>query len=177
MKGVVKLFVHFDLWSLTFDLWKWTKTDTKVTMTHPPTPPIKLFLVSYERYGQINTFLLRYNGTDFASIKRYGQFCFLLLYMRRHRFILVSAVSISALSLSFLCSLFAPDVSLLFSLNSSLSLPALFLLSLCSFPTLSLSVCSLYQLFFSALSLLYILLYSSEQSLTLKNVRSCYLFG
>ena len=49
--GIVKLFVHFNLWSF---LWKWTKTDTKVTF-HPP-PTMKLFLVSYERYGQINTF-------------------------------------------------------------------------------------------------------------------------
>ena len=52
---------------------KWTQTDTKVTFHHPPT--MELFLVSNERYGQINTFLLRYYGTDFASIKRYDQFC------------------------------------------------------------------------------------------------------
>ena len=43
--------------------------------THPPPPTIKLFLVSCERYGQINTFLLQYYGTNFASIKRYDQFC------------------------------------------------------------------------------------------------------
>jgi len=45
----------------------------KTLSTHPPT--MKLFLISYERYGQENTFLLQYYGTDFASIKRYDQFC------------------------------------------------------------------------------------------------------
>ena len=49
------------------------KNGHRLTLKSHPT--MKLFLVSYERYGQINTFLLRYYGTDFALIKRYDQFC------------------------------------------------------------------------------------------------------
>merc|ERR1711983_493567 len=60
------------------------KNGHRLTLKSPfnPTPPtIKLFSVSNERYGQINTFLLRYYGTNFASIKRYDQFClFTIVY-------------------------------------------------------------------------------------------------
>ena len=56
-----------------FKIVKISKMDTDWHLSHfaPPPPTIELFLVSYERYGQINTFLLQYYGTDFASIKRY----------------------------------------------------------------------------------------------------------
>ena len=86
----------------------------------PTQPTRKLFLVSNERYGQINTFLLRYYGTDFASIKRYDQFCFLLMYIRRHRF--------SPLSIF---------LSLLSALSPLFYLGSLFLLPLCSLSLLS----------------------------------------
>ena len=93
-KIIVKLFVHFDL--LLFG----QRLTLKSLFTLHPHPPENFFLVSNERYGQINTFLLRYYGTDFASIKRYGQFCFLLLYIRRHRYSLLSLLSALYLSLS-----------------------------------------------------------------------------
>ena len=118
---------------------KWTQTDTKVTFhPHPHHPPtIKLFLVSNERYGQINTFLLRYYGTDFASIKRYDQFCFLLMYIRRHRFsLLYLHSSLSALSE---LSLSSPALSFFFLFTLfTLSLSAHSLLSLCLFSISSL---------------------------------------
>jgi len=113
------------------------------------TPTMKLFLVSYERYGQINTFLLRYYGTDFASIKRYDQFCFLLMYIRRHRFSLISLFSLLYLSLHLLSlssfSLLSAHSLLslcLFSISSLLlsSFSTYFLFALCSFPALSLFV-------------------------------------
>ena len=117
--------------------------------------------------------VLWHYGTDFASIKRYDQFCFLLMYIRRHRFSLLSLFSISTLlselSQNYLY-LHLLSLSSFSLLSFSLSLCSL---SLCSFPALSLSVCSLYHHSFLALSLLYIYLYSCEQGLTLKNVRSC----
>ena len=64
---------------------KWTQTDTKVTFHLPPPTTRKLFLISNERYGKNKTFLLRWYGIDFALIKRYRQFCFLWLYIRRQR--------------------------------------------------------------------------------------------
>ena len=85
----------------------------------PPPPTMKLFLVSNERYGQINTFLLRYYGTDFASIKRYDQFCFLLMYIRRHRFSLLSLFSLlvpCSLCLISISSLFLSSFSTLYLL-------------------------------------------------------------
>ena len=111
------------------------KNGHRLTLKSPlPTPPTrKLFLVSNERYGQINTFLLRCYGTDFASIKRYDQFCFLLLYIRRHRFSLYSLYS--SLPISFqlshpsLCSLslLSPQFSTLYPFTSlSLLLYSLF---------------------------------------------------
>jgi len=121
------------------------------------TPTMKLFLVSYERYGQINTFLLRYYGTDFASIKRYDQFCFLLMYIRRHRFSLISLFSLLYLSLHLLSlssfSLLLPSAHSLFSLSSFSLLSAHSLLSLCLFSisSLLLSSFSTYFLFLFAL--------------------------
>ena len=38
--------------------------------------PEKLFFISNERYCKKKTFLLQYYGIDFASMKRYCQFCF-----------------------------------------------------------------------------------------------------
>ena len=86
------------------------KNGHRLTLKSPlPTPTGKLFLVSNERYGQKNTFLLRYYGTDFASIKRYDQLFFIVVYKEAQillmltLFLLLSCYSFS--SLSFLCSL------------------------------------------------------------------------
>ena len=104
-----------------------------------PTPPTrKLFLVSYERYGQINTFLLRYYGTDFASIKRYDQFCrFTVVYKEAQihplltLFILFSCYSFCSHCLPSSPSLCPLSACSLFSLSTlSLSLLSLCLLSL-----------------------------------------------
>ena len=55
---IVKLCVHFDLWSLK----KWTQTDAKVTFHLPiatTTPHYQeTFLVSNERYGRNDTFAM-----------------------------------------------------------------------------------------------------------------------
>ena len=107
---------------------KWTQTDTKVAFHLT----IKLFLVSYERYGQINTFLLRYYGTDFASIKRYDQFClFTVVYKEAQIHPLLT------LFILFSCSSFCSNC-----LPSYLSLR---LLSACSPSLYSLSLCSLFS--------------------------------
>ena len=104
-----------------------------------PTPPTrKLFLVSYERYGQINTFLLRYYGTDFASIKRYDQFCLFTVVYKEAQihplltlFILFSCYSFCSHCLSSSPSLCPLSACSLFSLSTlSLSLLSLCLLSL-----------------------------------------------
>ena len=110
------------------------------TTTHHRT-----FLVSDERYGQINTFLLQYYGTDFALIKRYDQFCFLLMYIRRHRFSLLSLFSL--LYLSSLCSLHSFISAHSFFFLFALSLSAHSLLSLCYF-SISFSFSTLYLLIF-----------------------------
>ena len=114
---------------------KWTQTDTKVTF-HPPT--MKLFLVSYERYGQINTFLLQYYGTDFASIKRYDQFClFTVVYKEAQIHPLLT------LFILFSCYSFCSHC-----LPSSPSLCPLSACSLYSLSTLSLLYLCLLSLFF-----------------------------
>jgi len=104
-----------------------------------PTPPTrKLFLVSYERYGQINTFLLRYYGTDFASIKRYDQFCLFTVVYKEAQihplltlFILFSCYSFCSHCLPSSPSLCPLSACSLFSLSTlSLSLLSLCLLSL-----------------------------------------------
>merc|ERR1711945_46435 len=99
---------------------------------------MKLFLVSNERYGQINTFLLRYYGTNFALIKRYDPFCFFTVVYKEAQihplltlFILFSCYSfcthclpsaLSLLSLSFstlsLSALPLPSLSFLLLLSS-----------------------------------------------------------
>ena len=107
---------------------------------------LKIFWVSNERYGQINTFLLQCYGTNFASIKRYHQFCILELYIRRHRFFLFLSISL----LSFL-SILPPSLLYFFSLYSTLYIFSYCLSSI--YNNLSLS--------------------TFELSLTLKNVRSC----
>ena len=101
----------------------------------------------YERYGQINTFLLQYYGTDFASIKRYDQFCLFTVVYKEAQihplvtlFILVSCYSFCSLCLSLfslsLCPLSASSLSILYSL-SVLYLPSLSILLLLSLHTLS----------------------------------------
>ena len=139
-----------------------------VKLCVPPTPPtMKLFWGSYKRYGQINTFLLRYYGTNFASIKRYDQFCLFTVVYKEAQihplltlFILFSCYSFcshclpSSPSLCPLsaCSLFAFS---LFSFASffiySLPYSQLFILSL---PSLSLFLYSIIEL--SPSSLLYL---------------------
>ena len=128
-------------------------------------PTMKLFLVSNERYGQINTFLLWYYGTDFALIKRYDQFCFLLLYIRRHSFFLLSALCclshccLSLVSTLSLCSYSLSTLLSLFSLSGFLSLLFIYLLSffflsahslffLCLFSISALFLCSFSTLYF-----------------------------
>ena len=104
-----------------------------------PTPPTrKLFLVSNERYGQKNTFLLRYYGTNFASIKRYDQFCLFTVVYKEAQihplltlFILFSCYSFCSHCLSSSPSLCPLSACSLFSLSTlSLSLLSLCLLSL-----------------------------------------------
>ena len=161
---------------------KWTQTDTKVTFhPHPPPRTIKLFLVSYERYGQINTFLLRYYGTDFASIKRYDQFCLFTVVYKEAQihplltlFILFSCYSFCSHCLPSSPSLCPLSACSLFSLSTlSLSLLSLCLLSLffCfflyilsplfstlyPFSALSFSVSILYNWTLSLLSTLFML--------------------
>ena len=63
--NIVKLCVHFV--SVSKKIKKWTQTDTIVTLNPPTTR--QLFLVSNERYGKINTFLLWWYGIIFALIK------------------------------------------------------------------------------------------------------------
>ena len=107
---------------------------------------MKLFLVSYERYGQINTFLLRYYGTDFASIKRYDQFCLFTVVYKEAQihplltlFILFSCYSFCSHCLSSSPSLCPLSACSLYSLSfSALSLPSLSFLLLLSLYTLSL---------------------------------------
>ena len=134
----VKLFVHFDL--LLFG----QRLTLKSLFT--PTPPTrKLFLVSNERYGQINTFLLQYYGTDFASIKRYDQFCLFTVVYKEAQihplltlFILFSCYSFCSHCLPSSPSLCPLSACSLYSLSlSALSLPSLSFLLLLSLYTLS----------------------------------------
>ena len=112
-------------------------TQSLPTNHHPSPATRKLFLVSNERYGQINTLLLCWYGIDFASIKIYINNFIFWLYIRRQRF------SFYDLSLSLFCSVWS------LHLLSVWSLP---LLSVClisiSFVCLSdishLSVCFLH---------------------------------
>ena len=106
---------------------------------------MKLFLVSYERYGQINTFLLQYYGTDFASIKRYDQFCLFTVVYKEAQihplltlFILFSCYSFCSHCLPSSPSLCPLSACSLYSLSfSALSLPSLSFLLLLSLYTLS----------------------------------------
>ena len=67
---------------------------------HPPTHS-QLFLVSNERYGKNKTFLLRCYGIDFAPIKRYNSFCFLMIVHKEAKIIpLWSLNSLPLISLS-----------------------------------------------------------------------------
>merc|ERR1712142_556225 len=91
-------------------------------------PTMKLFLVSNERYGQKTIFLLRYYGTNFASIKRYDQFClFTVVYKEAQIHPLLT------LFILFYCYSFCSHC-----LPSSPTLCSLSLLSLC---LLSLFLC------------------------------------
>ena len=136
-----------------FKISKWTQTDTKVTF-HPPHPPptMKLFLISNERYGQKNTFLLRYYGTNFASIKRYDQFClFTVVYKEAQIHPLLT------LFILFSCYSFCSHC-----LPSSPSLCSHFAFSLYSFASVFLSpilnflsfLCPLFLFLYSLFSLL-----------------------
>jgi len=125
------------------------KNGHRLTLKSPlPTPTGKLFLVSNERYGQKNTFLLRCYGTDFASIKRYDQFCLFTVVYKEAQihplltlFILFSCYSFCSHCLSSspsLCPLSACSLFSLYSLSfSALSLPSLSFLLLLSLYTLS----------------------------------------
>ena len=115
------------------------KNGHRLTLKSPlPTPPtMKLFLVSYERYGQISTFLLQYYGTDFASIKRYDQFCLFTVVYKEAQ--ILSTLSLFSLYFLSLLSLFSLSLSSLSSFSlliswSYFSMPSLSLLipsSLC----------------------------------------------
>ena len=114
---------------------------------HPPHPPWNFFCLKWKVWPK-NTFLLRYYGTNFASIKRYDQFClfnspsthsihyFLLL------FFLLSLPSLFSLSLLIPCSL--SSFSLL-SLSLSLLIPCS--LSLCLFSKSTLFLSPFYTLY------------------------------
>ena len=104
-----------------------------------------LFLVSNERYGQKNTFLLRYYGTNFAPIKRYDQFCLFTVVYKEAQihplltlFILFSCYSFCSHCLPSSPSLCPLSACSLYSLSlSALSLPSLSFLLLLSLYTLS----------------------------------------
>ena len=133
------------------------KSLSTTTTTHPPT--IKLFLVSNERYGQINTFLLRYYGTDFASIKRYDQFClFTVVYKEAQIHPLVTLFILLSLPLPLL-PLSLPSLCFL-SLYSLLSLCSLFAFSLYSFASFFTYSLPYSQLFMLSLPSLSLFLYS-----------------
>jgi len=115
------------------------KNGHRLTLKSPlPTPTGKLFLVSNERYGQKNTFLLRCYGTNFASIKRYDQFCLFTVVYKEAQihplltlFILFSCYSFCSHCLPSSPSLCPLSACSLFSLSTlSLSLLSLCLLSL-----------------------------------------------
>ena len=127
---IVKLFVHSDL--LLFGQRLTLKSLS--TTHHPPPPTMKLFLVSNERYGQINTFLLWYYGTDFASIKRYDQFCLFTVLYKEAQFHPLLTLFILFSCYSF-CSHCLP------------SSPSLCPLSACSLSLSLLSLCLLYLFF------------------------------
>ena len=95
------------------------------------TPTKKLFLVSYERYGQINTFLLRYYGTDFASIKRYDQFCLFTVVHKEAQIhpLLTLFILFSCYSFCSHCLPSSPSLCLLSACSPSIY--SLSLLSLC----------------------------------------------
>ena len=146
-------------------------------------PTMKLFLVSYERYGQINTFLLRYYGTNFASIKRYDQFCLFTVVYKEAQihplltlFILFSCYSFCSHCLPSSPSLCPLSACSLYYLSlSALSLPSLFSLSmpsLCLLSLLSLSLCSLFafSLFSFASFFIYSLPYSQLFILSLPSL-------
>ena len=134
---VVKLCVHFVSMCHVSRSQKWTQTDTKVTFHPPPPPTMKLFLVSNERYGQKNTFLLRYYGTNFASIKRYDQFCLFTVVYKEAQIhpLLTLFILFSCYSFCSHCLPSSPSLCLLYLL--SLSLPSLSFLLLLSLYTLS----------------------------------------
>ena len=120
------------------------------------TPTIKLFLVLYERYGQINTFLLRYYGTDFASIKRYDQFCLFTVVYKEAQIhpLLTQFIQFSCYSFCSLCLLSFPPFLCLLSLCSH------FAFSLYSFASVFLSPILNFLSFLCPLSLFLYFLFS-----------------
>ena len=104
---IVKLCVYF-LSMSPKDLKNGHRLTVKSLFT-TTTPTMKLFLVSNERYGQINTFLLRYYGTDFASIKRYDQFCLFTVVYKEAQIHPLLTLSILLSCYSF-CSFCHPSV-------------------------------------------------------------------
>ena len=129
---IVKLCVHFVSMCHVSRSQKWTQTDTKVTFHPPPPPTMKLFLVSNERYGQKNTFLLRYYGTDFASIKRYDQFCLFTVVYKEAQIhpLLTLFILFSCYSFCSHCLPSSPSLCPLSACSLSLSTLSLCLLSL-----------------------------------------------
>ena len=126
-------------------------------------PTMKLFLVSYERYGQINTFLLRYYGTDFASIKRYDQFCLFTVVYKEAQIHPLLTLFILFSCYSF-CSHCLPSSPSLCPLSAcslySLSLCSLFAFSLFSFASFFIYSLPYSQLFILSLPSLSLFLYS-----------------
>ena len=134
------------------------------------TPTMKLFLVSYERYGQINTFLLWYYGTNFASIKRYDQFCLFTVVYKEAQIhpLLTLFILFSCSSFCSHCLPSSPSLCLLSACSPSLCLLSLFfhfflyilfplISTLYPFSALSFSVSILYNWTLSLLSTLFML--------------------
>ena len=131
----------------------------------PPTAhaTMKLFLVSNERYGQKNTFLLRYYGTNFASIKRYDQFCLFTVVYKEAQIHPLLTLFILFSCYSF-CSHCLPSSPSLCPLSAcslySLSLCSLFAFSLFSFASFFIYSLPYSQLFILSLPSLSLFLYS-----------------
>ena len=131
----------------------WTQNGHRLTLKslctlHPPPTHHETFFGLKWKVWSKNTFLLRYYGTNFASIKRYDQFCLFTVVYKEAQihplltlFILFSCYSFCSHCLPSSPSLCPLSACSLYSLSlcslSALSLPSLSFLLLLSLYTLS----------------------------------------
>ena len=114
---------------LISDLWKnRLRLTLKSLLPQPPAtthpPPQNYFWSHMKGMVKIRPFLLWWYGTNFPPIKRCCLFCFLWLYIRRHRFSLQDLCQLSVclpVCLSFL-SVCLPFLSIFLSVFSILSI-------------------------------------------------------